>query len=113
MSNTNANFEMAGILLTQEARRRKTPQEKISIIQQSMEPGMSVSHVARLYGIQPSLLFRSSLAAVAAGEEDVLVSELASALKQLRDLQCLPGNKAMDNEILKEAVECKVVKKQG
>lgn len=40
MSNTNANFEMTGILLGQKARRRKTPQEKVAIIQQSMEPGM-------------------------------------------------------------------------
>ena len=53
MSNTNANFEMTGILLGQEVRKRKTPQEKIAIIQQTMEPGMNVSHVARLYGIQP------------------------------------------------------------
>ncbi|SLP37223.1 IS2 repressor TnpA [Klebsiella pneumoniae] len=37
MSNTNANFEMTGILLGQEARKRKTPQEKIAIIQQTME----------------------------------------------------------------------------
>ena len=58
MSNTNANFEMTGILLGQEARKRKTPQEKIAIIQQTMEPGMNVSHVARLHGIQPSLLFK-------------------------------------------------------
>lgn len=58
MSNTNANFEMTGILLGQEVRKRKTPQEKIAIIQHTMEPGMSVSHVARLYGIQPSLLFK-------------------------------------------------------
>lgn len=42
MSNTNANFEMTGILLGQEARKRKTPQEKIAIIQQTMEPGMNV-----------------------------------------------------------------------
>ncbi len=58
MSNTNANFEMTGILLGQEVRKRKTPQEKIAIIQQTMEPGMNVSHVARLHGIQPSLLFK-------------------------------------------------------
>jgi transposase len=43
MSNTNANFEMTGILLGQEVRKRKTPQEKIAIIQQTMEPGMNVS----------------------------------------------------------------------
>ncbi|EGG0579054.1 transposase, partial [Escherichia coli] len=49
---------MTGILLGQELRKRKTPQEKIAIIQQTMEPGMTVSHVARLHGIQPSLLFK-------------------------------------------------------
>ncbi|MHB6145433.1 transposase, partial [Klebsiella pneumoniae] len=46
---------MTGILLGQEVRKRRTPQEKIAIIQQTMEPGMNVSHVARLHGIQPSL----------------------------------------------------------
>ncbi len=83
MSNTNANFEMPGILLGQEVRKRKTPQEKIAIIQQTMEPGMNVSHVARLHGIQPSLLFKwkkqyqeGSLTAVAAGEDVVPASEL-------------------------------------
>jgi len=58
MSNTNANFEMTGILLGQEALRRKTLQEKIAIIQQSMKLGMSVYHVARPHGIQSSLLFK-------------------------------------------------------
>lgn len=73
MSNTNANFEMTGILLGQEARKRKTPQEKIAIIQQTIEPSMNVSHVAHLHGIQPSQLFKwkkqyleGSLTAVAA-----------------------------------------------
>ncbi|BCA71711.1 hypothetical protein JE86ST02C_0380 (plasmid) [Escherichia coli] len=48
MSNTSSNFEMAGVLLGKEVRKRKTPQEKIAIIQQTMEPGMTVPHVARL-----------------------------------------------------------------
>ena len=88
-------------------------QEKIAIIQQSMNTKMSVSHVARLHGIQPSLLFKlkkqyqeGSLAAVAAGEEVVPASELSAALKQIRELQRLLGKKTMENEILKEAVEC-------
>lgn len=34
MFNTGSNFEMTGILLGQELRKRKTPQEKIAIIQQ-------------------------------------------------------------------------------
>lgn len=39
MSNTNANFEMTGILFGQEVRKSKTSQEKIAIIQQTIEPG--------------------------------------------------------------------------
>lgn len=58
MSNTSSNFEIAGVLLGKEVRKRKTPQKKIAIIQQTMEPGMTVSHVARLHGIQPNLLFK-------------------------------------------------------
>lgn len=58
MSNTSSNFEMIGTLLGQELCKRKTPQEKIAIIQQTMVLGMTVSHVTRLHGIQPSLLFK-------------------------------------------------------
>ncbi|HBU3537208.1 TPA: IS3 family transposase, partial [Klebsiella pneumoniae subsp. pneumoniae] len=90
----------------------RTAQEKIAIIQQTMEPGMNVSHVARLHGIQPSLLFKwkkqyqeGSLTAVAAGEDVVPASELTAALKQVRELQRLLGKKTMEVEILKEAVE--------
>ncbi|HBX3713857.1 TPA: IS3 family transposase, partial [Klebsiella pneumoniae subsp. pneumoniae] len=96
----------------QEVRKRRTAQEKIAIIQQTMEPGMNVSHVARLHGIQPSLLFKwkkqyqeGSLTAVAAGEDVVPASELTAALKQVRELQRLLGKKTMEVEILKEAVE--------
>ena len=45
-------------VLGPEKRRRRSVQEKIAIIQQTMEPGMNVSHVGRLHGIQPSLLFK-------------------------------------------------------
>lgn len=112
MSNISSNFEMTGILMGQEARRRKTPHEKITIIQQTIEPGMSVSRVVRQHGIQPSLLFKwkkqyqeGSLTAVAAGEDVVPASELTAAMKQIRELQRLLGKKTMEVEILKEAVE--------
>ncbi|GCF98870.1 IS2 transposase [Escherichia coli] len=109
MSNTSSNFEMTGTLLGQELRKRKTPQEKIAIIQQTMEPSMTVSHVARLHGIQPSLLFKwkkqyleGSLTVVATGEDVDPASELAA---QIKELQRLLGKKTMEVEILKEAVE--------
>ncbi len=40
-----------------EKRRRRTTQEKIAIVQQSFEPGMTVSLVARQHGVAASQLF--------------------------------------------------------
>ncbi|HBD1388915.1 TPA: IS3 family transposase, partial [Escherichia coli] len=95
-----------------EKRRRRTTQEKIAIVQQSFEPGMTVSLVARQHGVAASQLFlwrkqyqEGSLTAVAAGEQIVPASELAAAMKQIKELQRLLGKKTMENELLKEAVE--------
>lgn len=45
------------------------------------------------------------LTAVSAGEAAGYASELAEAMKQIRELQLLLGKKAMEVEILKEALE--------
>ncbi|EON1141767.1 transposase, partial [Escherichia coli] len=50
---------MVEVLSGPERRRRRTPQEKIAIIQQTMEPGMTVSHVARLHGINANQILGS------------------------------------------------------
>ncbi|ALL93071.1 repressor TnpA [Escherichia coli] len=77
-------------VLGPEKRRRRTTQEKIAIVQQSFEPGMTVSLVARQHGVAASQLFlwrkqyqEGSLTAVAAGELVVPASELAAAMKQI------------------------------
>ncbi|MEK8448749.1 IS3-like element IS2 family transposase [Escherichia coli] len=99
-------------VLGPEKRRRRTTQEKIAIVQQSFEPGMTVTLVARQHGVAASQLFlwrkqyqEGSLTAVAAGEQVVPASELAAAMKQIKELQRLLGKKTMENELLKEAVE--------
>ncbi|EMR3562306.1 IS3-like element IS2 family transposase [Shigella flexneri] len=99
-------------VLGPEKRRRRTTQEKIAIVQQSFEPGMTVSLVARQHGVAASQLFlwrkqyqEGSLTAVATGEQVVPASELAAAMKQIKELQRLLGKKTMENELLKEAVE--------
>ncbi len=73
---------------------------------------MTVSLVARQHGVAASQLFlwrkqyqEGSLTAVVAGEQVVPASELASAMKQIKQLQRLLGKKTMENELLKEAVE--------
>ncbi|EJH5927189.1 transposase, partial [Escherichia coli] len=107
-------------VLGPEKRRRRTTQEKIAIVQQSFEPGMTVSLVARQHGVAASQLFlwrkqyqEGSLTAVAAGEQVVPASELAAAageqvvpaselaaaMKQIKELQRLLGKKTMENEL--------------
>ncbi len=85
-------------VLGPEKRRRRTTQEKIAIVQQSFEPGMTVSLVARQHGVAASQLFlwrkqyqEGSLTAVAAGEQVVPASELAAAMKQKLSQPLSPG----------------------
>lgn len=106
-------------VLGPEKRRRRTTQEKIAIVQQSFEPGMTVSLVARQHGVAASQLFfwrkqyqEGSLTAAAAGEQVVPASELAAAMKQIKELQRLLDKKTMENELLKEAVEYGRAKKR-
>ena len=61
---------------------------------------MTVSLVARQHGVAASQLFlwrkqyqEGSLTAVAAGEQVVPASELAAAMKQIKELQRLIGKK--------------------
>mgnify|MGYP000054934615 CR=1 FL=1 len=99
-------------VLGPEKRRRRTTQEKSAIVQQSFEPGMTGSPCcpATRCGSQPVISLAQaipggSLTAVAAGEQVVPASELAAAMKQIKELQRLLGKKTMENELLKEAVE--------
>lgn len=87
-------------VLGPEKRRRRTTQEKIAIVQQSFEPGMTVSLVARQHGVAASQLFlwrkqyqEGSLTAVAAGEQVVPASELAAAMKQIKEPRQPDGRK--------------------
>ncbi|WP_406822818.1 IS3 family transposase [Pseudomonas corrugata] len=108
---TNSN-DKSGELLGQERRRRWSPEQKLAMVRESLEPGQSVSVVARRNGINANQLFLwrklyqdGSLSAVSAGEAVVPASELSDALKQIRELQRMLGKKTMEAEILKEAVE--------
>ncbi|WP_311969563.1 IS3 family transposase [Pseudomonas baltica] len=108
---TNSN-DKGGELLGQERRRRWSTEQKLAMVRESLEPGQSVSVVARRNGINANQLFLwrklyqdGSLSAVSAGEAVVPASELTDALKQIRELQRMLGKKTMEAEVLKEAVE--------
>ena len=82
------------------------------MVRKTYEPGQSVSLVARRHGVNPNQLFQwrklerdGALTAVGTGTAVVPASELASARRQIRELQRLLGKKTLENEILKEAVD--------
>jgi transposase len=92
--------------------RRWTAAEKVAMVREPLESGVSVSLVVRPHRVDPSQLFHwrklyqeGRLASVDVGESVVPASELAAALKRIRELERLLGRKTLENEILKEAVE--------
>ena len=55
MSDTFSKVEV----ITGVARRRRFPTDlKLAIVAETMQPGMSISYVARQHGLSPSLVFR-------------------------------------------------------
>ncbi|TCL07152.1 transposase [Sodalis ligni] len=112
MFKTDQSEVMGTILTEPEGRRRRTPQEKITIVHETFQPGSSVFLVARRHNVNANQVFKwrkqyqdGSQTAVSAGEEVVPASELNNAMKQIRELQRLLGKKTMEAEILKEVVE--------
>ena len=95
MTKTSSKPETIEVITSIQTRRRYSPAEKTSIIQESSEPGQSVSGVARKYGIAPSLLFywrrmmeNGALTAVGANEDVVPVSEMKALIVGSLGLKC-------------------------
>ena len=113
MQKTSSNeFEKIEVITSVQRRRRWTTAEKLQMVEESELPGMSVSYVARRYGVSSSLLFtwrrlarEGRLSAIRAGEEVVPASEARQLHARIRELERLLGRKTMENEILKEAVK--------
>jgi transposase len=102
-----------------ERRRRRTPAEKLAIVAETQEPGVTVSLVARRHGVAPNQLFlwrrlasQGALTATQSEEPVVPASEYRTLQGQVRELQRLLGKKTMEAEILKEALEFSVGSKK-
>jgi transposase len=109
MTNTNPPID---ILSGPERRRRWTAAEKVAIVNETDEPGVTVSLVARRHGIAPNQLVhwrklaaQGALTAAGRGEEVVPASDDRALQNQVRALQRLLGKKTLEAEVLKEALE--------
>ena len=108
MPNDNTRVE---IITGRERRRRYTANEKLALVDATMQPGMTVSAVARLNRVSASLLFKwrqlmsqGGQVAVKADEDVVAVSRARELEQRVRELERLLGRKTMEVEVLKEAL---------
>lgn len=109
MSDTFSKVEV----ITGVARRRRfTPEQKLAIVAETLQPGMSISYVARQRGLSPSLVFRwrrlmseGGKEAVRADDAVVAAAEVRRLEERVRELERLLGRKTMEVEILKEALD--------
>ena len=115
MSDTFSKVEV----ITGVARRRRfTTEQKLAIVAETLQPGMSISYVARQHGLSPSLVFRwrrlmseGGKEAVRADDDVVAASEVRRLEERVRKLERLLGRKTLEVEILKEALDLARAKK--
>ena len=115
MSDTFSRVE----IITGVARRRRfTTEQKLAVVAETMQPGMSISYVARRHGLSPSLVFRwrrlmteGGQQAVRADDDVVPAADLRRAEERVRELDRLLGRKTLEVEVLKEALELTRAKK--
>ncbi len=106
-------------MITGVARRRRfTTEQKLAIVAETMQPGQSISYVARQHGLSPSLVFRwrrlmseGGKEAVRADDEVVAAAEVRRLEERVREPERLLGRKTLEVEILKEALDLARAKK--
>lgn len=108
MTNTKSRVE---VLTSPQRRRRWSPEEKKAIVDETYQPEMSVSLVARKHGIAPNQLFswrrameNGALTGVGSEERVIPESEMKKLEDRIKRLERLLGRKTEEVEILKEAV---------
>jgi transposase len=83
MSETFSKVEV----ITGVARRRRfTTEQKLAIVSETMQPGMSISYVARRHGLSPSLVFRWRQLMSEGGKEAVRVDDGVVGANEVRRL---------------------------
>ncbi len=107
-----SRVERVEVITSVQRRRRWTTAEKVRLVEEAMQPGSSVSLVARRAGVSPSLLFgwkrrmlEGGSTAVQADDDVVAVARVRELEKRVRDLERMLGRKTLEAEILKEALD--------
>jgi transposase len=100
------------VITSVQRRRRWSAEEKRAIVEETEQPGMSISAVARKSDINPNQLFnwrrlmrQGALEAIKRGERVVPESEVKLLKAKIKELERMLGKKTMEAEILEEALE--------
>ena len=84
MSDTFSRVE----IITGVARRRRfTTEQKLAVVAETMQPGMSISYVARRHGLSPSLVFRWRRLMTEGGQEAVRADDDVVPAADVRRLE--------------------------
>jgi transposase len=93
-------------------RRRYSVDQKLAVLQEATQPGMTISYVARRHGIAPSLVFgwrrrmtEGGKEAIRADDAVVAKAEVRALERRIQELERVLGKKTLENEILREAVK--------
>ena len=108
----SSNADRVEVFAGIQRRRRYSADQKLAVLQEAAQPGMTISYIARRHGISPSLIFgwrrrmsEGGKEAIRVDDEVVAKAELLALQKQIRELQRVLGKKTLENEILREAVK--------
>jgi len=106
------NFSRVEVITGIARRRRFSTEQKLAVVAETMQPGMSISYVARRHGLSPSLVFRwrrlmtdGGREAVRADDDVVPAAEARRLEERVRELERMLGRKTLEAEILREALE--------
>src|SRR5256886_14117567 len=109
MTNPSDRIE---VITSVQRRRRWAASEKVRMVEETLEPGATVSLVARRHGVAPNQLFtwrrlvaQGALTAAGSGEEVVPASDYRALQSQVRELHRLLGKKTLEAEILPALLE--------
>ena len=108
----SSNVDRVEVFSQIQRRRRWSVDQKLAVLAEAAQPGMSISYVARRHGISPSLVFgwrrrmtEGGKEAVRADDEVVARAEVRELQRRIRELERVLGKKTLENEILREALK--------
>jgi transposase len=82
-----SGFDRIEVVTGIERRRRWSLGEKLKAVEETRSSGMSVSYVARKYGISPSLLFRWRKLMTEGGKEAIRTDDAVVSAAEVRELK--------------------------